>query len=54
MNRFVHFELATNDLEKIAQFYRDVFGWQIEKWESPVDYWMVTSGMRPLPALMAA
>ena len=26
MNRFTHFELATDDLEKTVDFYRDVFG----------------------------
>ena len=44
MNRFTHFELATKDLEKTAEFYRDVFGWQIQKWEGPVEYWLVTTG----------
>lgn len=46
MNRFTHFELACADLEKTAAFYREVFGWQVEKWEGPVDYWMVISGDR--------
>jgi len=44
MNRFTHFELVSDHLEKTANFYRDVFGWQIEKWEGPVDYWLVTTG----------
>jgi predicted enzyme related to lactoylglutathione lyase len=44
MNRFTHFELVSNDLEKTAAFYRDVFGWQIQKWSGPVDYWLVTTG----------
>jgi hypothetical protein len=44
MNRFTHFELATDDLEKTAAFYRDVFGWHIQKWDGPVDYWLVTTG----------
>jgi hypothetical protein len=44
MNRFTHFELATGDLEKTAEFYRQVFGWQIQKWEGPVDYWLITTG----------
>ncbi len=44
MNRFVHFELATSDLEKTAAFYREVFGWQVEKWDGPVTYWLVTTG----------
>lgn len=51
MNRFTHFELATNDLEKTAAFYRDVFGWQIQKWEGPVDYWLVTTGDTSTPGI---
>ena len=44
MNRFTHFELATDDLEKTAAFYRAVFGWKVEKWAGPVEYWLVTTG----------
>ena len=51
MNRFTHFELATNDLEKTAAFYRDVFGWQIHKWEGPVDYWLVDTGDASTPGI---
>ena len=51
MNRFTHFELATDDLEKTAAFYRDVFGWQIEKWEGPVEYWLVTTGKEGTPGI---
>jgi len=51
MNRFTHFELATGDLAKTAAFYREVFGWQIEKWEGPVDYWLVSSGDANTPGI---
>lgn len=51
MNRFTHFELVTNDLEKTSAFYRDVFGWQIQKWEGPVDYWLVTTGDASTPGI---
>jgi uncharacterized protein len=51
MNRFTHFELASDDLERTAEFYRDVFGWQIQKWEGPVDYWMVTTGDENSPGI---
>jgi len=44
MNRITHFELAAGNLEKTASFYHDVFGWQIEKWTGPVDYWLVSTG----------
>lgn len=51
MNRFTHFEFATPDFEKTARFYRDVFGWQVEKWEGPVDYWLVASGDESTPGI---
>jgi uncharacterized protein len=51
MNRFTHFELATDDLEKTAAFYRAVFGWQVDKWEGPVTYWLVTSGDASTPGI---
>jgi predicted enzyme related to lactoylglutathione lyase len=51
MNRFTHFELATTDLEKTAAFYREVFGWQVEKWEGPVEYWLVNSGDANTPGI---
>lgn len=51
MNRFTHFELASDDLEKTAAFYREVFGWQIHKWEGPVDYWLVDTGEASTPGI---
>ncbi len=51
MNRFTHFELATDNLEKTAAFYRDVFGWQIQKWEGPIEYWLITTGDPSTPGI---
>jgi hypothetical protein len=51
MNRFTHFELASDDLEKTSAFYRDVFGWDIHKWEGPVDYWIVNTGDASTPGI---
>ena len=51
MNRFTHFELATDDLEKTAAFYRDVFDWQVQKWEGPVEYWLITTGDQSTPGI---
>ncbi|MBI4433495.1 VOC family protein [Candidatus Uhrbacteria bacterium] len=42
MNRIVHFEIQADDLERAAKFYREVFGWTIEKWMgSTMEYWMI-------------
>ena len=51
MNRITHFEFVTDDFEKTAAFYREVFGWQVQKWEGPVDYWLVTSGDESTPGI---
>lgn len=42
MNRVVHFEIQAEDTERAAQFYRDVFGWNIEKYPGlGWEYWGV-------------
>ena len=41
-NRVVHFEIQVDNVERAIKFYKDVFGWQIDKWQSPgMEYWMV-------------
>lgn len=44
MSRVVHFEIHGGDPERLVAFYGDLFGWQIAKWEGPMDYWLVTTG----------
>jgi len=44
MSRVIHFEIPANDVDRAAAFYRKAFGWKIEKWAGPVEYWMVTTG----------
>jgi uncharacterized protein len=40
--RVIHFEIHAADTAKTAEFYRNVFGWEIRKWDNPaVDYWIV-------------
>jgi predicted enzyme related to lactoylglutathione lyase len=40
----IHFEITADDPERAATFYRDSFGWTINKWEGPADYWLVSTG----------
>lgn len=44
MGRVVHFEINADDPARAAEFYTDVFGWKVQKWEGPIDYWLVTTG----------
>lgn len=54
MNRVVHFEIPAEDPEKLVKFYSEVFGWQIEKWEDAMDYWMITTGNENEPGINGA
>lgn len=40
MNRVVHFEIQAENVERAVKFYREVFGWTIEKW-ADMEYWMI-------------
>ena len=47
MRRPVHFEIHAEDPERAAKFYSQLFGWEITKWDGPVDYWLVSTGTEP-------
>jgi predicted enzyme related to lactoylglutathione lyase len=51
MPRVIHFELPADNPERAADFYRTVFGWQIQKWEGPQDYWLVSTGPQDQPGI---
>lgn len=46
MPRVVHFEIAADNTERAAKFYGEVFGWNINKWDGPHEYWLVSTGQR--------
>jgi hypothetical protein len=54
MARVVHFEFAAEDPERASGFYRDVFGWQVQKWDGPEDYWLVSTGAPDQPGIDGA
>jgi predicted enzyme related to lactoylglutathione lyase len=37
----VHFEIPAKDVDKLKQFYEQVFGWKIIQYPSPLDYWLI-------------
>lgn len=43
MNRVVHFEIPSSNVEKSQQFFENVFGWKSEKW-GDMPYWMMATG----------
>jgi uncharacterized protein len=44
MPRVVHFEINADDPARASKFYSAVFGWKINKWDGPIDYWLVDTG----------
>ncbi len=51
MPRVVHFEIPTDDPDRAAKFYQDVFGWNIQKWEGDQEYWLATTGESNQPGI---
>jgi predicted enzyme related to lactoylglutathione lyase len=51
MPRVVHFEIDASRPEHAVRFYEKVFGWKIEKWEGPVEYWLITTGKEKEPGI---
>ncbi len=54
MPRVIHFELSASAPERAVAFYRTVFGWEIEKWQGPIDYWLITTGPAGEPGIDGA
>ena len=44
MSRVVHFEIHAEKPERASAFYQAVFGWTFQKWDGPMDYWMIVTG----------
>jgi predicted enzyme related to lactoylglutathione lyase len=51
MPRVVHFEIHAQEPERAVRFYRQIFGWEISKWDGPVDYWLIKTGTAPEPGI---
>lgn len=47
----IHFDLSADNPERAADFYRNVFGWNVEKWAGPTDYWMIYTGDETEPGI---
>jgi len=44
MSRVMHFEIHAENPERAIAFYQGVFGWQFQKWDGPMDYWLIKTG----------
>ena len=51
MSRVIHFEIHAGDPDRAVKFYETLFGWTLQKWEGPMDYWLVTTGPDSQPGI---
>ena len=51
MPRVVHFEIHATDPDRAVNFYKTLFGWEFQKWEGPMEYWLVTTGPNEQPGI---
>ncbi len=51
MPRVIHFEIPAENPERAAKFYREVFGWEIQKWAGPMEYWLAKTGADGQPGI---
>ena len=51
MNRVVHFEIGADKPEELIAFYSKAFDWRFEKWEGPMEYWMIMTGDEKKPGI---
>ena len=53
MNRVIHFEIPAKDPSKVIEFYKNVFGWNIQQWGDQ-EYWLVSTGDKSEPGIGGA
>jgi hypothetical protein len=52
-NRVIHFEFASPDPAKEAQFFKSLFGWGVDQWGDQ-EYWLVDTGAENEPGINGA
>lgn len=51
MPRVIHFEIQADNPERAIKFYSEVLGWKFQKWDGPMEYWLITTGDRAQPGI---
>lgn len=54
MPRVIHFEIPAENPKRAVAFYKKVFGWKIETWGGPANYWLITTGEDKEPGINGA
>jgi hypothetical protein len=51
MPRITHFDIPSDNPERTQKFYSEVFGWQFDKWDGPMEYWLISTGESNKPGI---
>ncbi|MEP6569749.1 MAG: VOC family protein [Acidobacteriota bacterium] len=51
MPRVIHFEIHAGEPARAIKFYEKIFGWTFQKWEGPMEYWLVMTGPDSQPGI---
>jgi uncharacterized protein len=51
MPRVIHFEIHAGNPQRAIEFYEKLLGWKFQKWEGPVDYWIISTGPSDQPGI---
>ncbi len=54
MPRVIHFEITATDLTRAVSFYKTVFGWDLQKTNMPIEYWLANTGKPTDPGINGA
>ena len=50
MPRPIHFEIQADNPERAIKFYRELFGWEFNQWETQ-PYWLIKTGEKGTPGI---
>ena len=51
MPRITHFDIPSDNPERAQKFYQNTFGWKFDKWDGPMEYWMIRTGDDSQPGI---
>jgi hypothetical protein len=51
MPRICHFDIPADNPARAQKFYQEIFGWKFDKWDGPMEYWMVNTGDDKQPGI---
>ncbi|HEY7695001.1 MAG TPA: VOC family protein [Nitrososphaeraceae archaeon] len=51
MPRISYLDFSADDPDRAVNFYSNVFGWQINKWDGPKEYWEIKTGESNEPGI---